>query len=239
MQSTGVWVCLSKRSPIKITGIVIDAVIYREHNIVRDIGTTGEVESTGGTVIPTHCPELERPYNDELSSEELKYYYHTSGSLEHVANIRARKLSVPDGDFAELLDHSGSDRMVGLQITHHNGLVDTLGHWDSEDPESIIEIFDCATHGDLEILEFRSDVNIEFQIYQITARKRSALDPDEHAPIISKVIDFGDTYEATFYPAQHVVSHIRFPSVSRGTSFSLTCVCTASRLGLRDSQLER
>ncbi|OIW33031.1 hypothetical protein CONLIGDRAFT_627983 [Coniochaeta ligniaria NRRL 30616] len=112
-----------------------------------------------------------------------KYYYQTSGSLTNIASILARQLSTSNA-----LD-KGCGRMVGLQIIHHDGLIETLGRWDPEDPGSTIEIYNVTSDGPLEVLEFRSTARFPGRVRQITARKRLASDPDGRTPFCLMVSD--------------------------------------------------
>lgn len=67
---------------------------------------------------------------------------------------------------ADLLEPYDYDRLVGFQIIHHDGLIETLGRWDPEDAESIDKIYDFEKEGPVEALEFRHGMNMGQQNFQ-------------------------------------------------------------------------
>lgn len=151
------WVCLSKGSPTKITGFIVDAVAYRLTHLFRDVGVTeekGYVDKALGPKI--HSPELEWVYKPELDDgrhdgdhdaywsfwtnrDELAHY-HTTGSLANVARLRRQTIRFPNGD---------GSRVVGVQIIYRNGLIEPLGQWDPDDVGTIREFYNSTDHGPL------------------------------------------------------------------------------------------
>lgn len=197
-QGSGSWVCLSTKARTRVTGFVLDISKFRESGIFQDIGIAEVVETDDpgeALAIGEYYPELEvsdprftiGQDADPLEEHDLEYYYHSSGSLHNVARILTRKMSLPDGDFADLLEEEGYDRMVGLQIIHGNGLINTLGRWDPEGLESISEIYDVDRDGPLEVLEFRHPTMIAHHFGQIIARKRTDSDGHTQLPFVSTV----------------------------------------------------
>lgn len=98
----------------------------------------------------THSPEvcdLQTPWDEEAvdhdeaedsdeedpDEEECREYYHTAGILSNVAKVLLRKISGPG---------QGQERVLAMQIIHHDGTIDTLGAWNPDDYGSVSEIYD-------------------------------------------------------------------------------------------------
>ncbi|KAB5516966.1 hypothetical protein GE09DRAFT_1262879 [Coniochaeta sp. 2T2.1] len=161
------WHCLSTKSPTGITGLIFDAVTYRLDRVFRDIGVTEDRSMRG---VPTsrarHYPEFERlPYRtDQLGYEEYilpdlddeqdvdfdipEGDYHTSWSLDLVAKLRSRRVRMANSD---------QQRVIGLQVVHQNGIVETLGQWDPQDADSIVEFYDVEEQGPLQYLDITAN----------------------------------------------------------------------------------
>lgn len=166
------WACLSKVSPTKVTGFIVDAVAYRLKHVFLDMGVTEEKDYVDKALRPgTHCPELEtldKPGYDDDEDDQVddeddddgvedegadddeddyfhwwnkgKVYYHTAGSLDNVANLRCQTRPFPNGD---------CPRVMGLQIVHEDGLIETLGQWNPDDIGTIQEFYSSTDHGPL------------------------------------------------------------------------------------------
>jgi hypothetical protein len=106
----------------------------------------------------THIPEFEYPQepedqedaddDEDDDDDEVDYLgrfrYHTCGSLDNVARLRSQRVLIPDKDH---------DRILGLQIIHHDGSIDTLGQWDPDKIDSTTEFYNFEHHGPLRCLD--------------------------------------------------------------------------------------
>jgi hypothetical protein len=176
------------RSPSKITGIIFDATTYRLNRVFEEIGVT-EVEDhvdNGLALLPaTHYPEFEwkdimlredqadqvdddddddgddgddygaddEGGDENANSHDDQLTYHTWGSLEDVAQLRTQKRTCLVEDYT---------RVVGVQIVHSDGTVDTLGQWNPEDVDTIAEIYDHALDGPLLSVDFIASEDLDF-----------------------------------------------------------------------------
>jgi len=105
-----------------------------------------------------HSPEMEwmeapedekfdeHPTRDEQGS---RLYYHTWGTLDDVAKLRLQRYHLPENL------EKGNNRVLGIQIEHLDGTVDTLGQWDLENSDIVAHTFyNSAQDGNLTSLDF-------------------------------------------------------------------------------------
>ncbi|KAB5511409.1 hypothetical protein GE09DRAFT_1165079, partial [Coniochaeta sp. 2T2.1] len=151
------WTRITTANFVRVTGFVLDAMAVMDAPTdpeycgpaFRDVGITEEMDAAyDDAVADPPCPRFSiwpRLARNSTVEERFTQPFVTTASLSNVAEIAVQR------------HHMGPISFV-LRITHHNGCVEVLGAWDTEDTEDVSTIFAAADGALREVVFWFEDV---------------------------------------------------------------------------------